>query len=93
MAVIVIRNVVATMSLECGSNCRIISEKHAHSFQKEGMSVLGTEDLQPNKQSKDVMETLIICFGREKRSDDDSTPAFKPDAYVDFIEKKVENGV
>ena len=69
----------------------IISEKHAHSFQREGMSVLGTEDLQPNKQFKDVMDTHIIFFlGREKRSDDDSTPAFKPDVYLDFIEKKVK---
>ena len=39
---------------------------------------------------KTLWKHLSSVLGREKRSDDDSTPAFKTDAYLDFIEKKVK---
>ena len=39
---------------------------------------------------KMLWKHLSSVLGREKRSDVDSNPAFRPDVYLDFIEKKVK---
>ena len=40
--------------------------------------------------SKKLWKHLSSVLGRNKRSEDDSSPSFKPEAYLDFIGKKVK---
>ena len=52
------------------------------------MSLLGTEISSQAKNPKILWKHLSTVLGR---NENDSSPSFKPDEYLDFIEKKVKS--
>ena len=77
---------------------RLKTDPQGHHFRESCTFISKRRNVSSGNRRSPAKQTVQRCYGNtyhlflgeKKRSDDDSTPAFKPDAYLDLIEKKVE---